>query len=560
MFDLSPKNVLSGPDTMDLVETLLKNAHESEKPTTKHAFCNHAETYLRSMKKFVRRPSPSTNSSSGIAKTDSNDDDKVLQQRIARAYRDHANLVADQNPKPGATKNIALQVKKAAPVTIVATVSANIFPVDYRPFSTAWLFPGPDERVEDTPQLVSCLGLLKQASVDLPEDALDTVARKWLRATAQNSDEKTRLETLATDVVRAFTKDEIKDDKAIAEVLCLAPVLNSSDFRFLLDLLVNSLKENTHTLLDFGALRGVAQMLRSATPDHQLSSQDLIDILVPISKKLQDTHEGSPKQIFELTVAVSSVLDAMADARVTGLKRVVLHEPLLAFLGSLRKNDDPHLEFYASYAFQALLCIPNDESSWQATVRRTTAIVKGVSGLVSAVKSLDLTAFMTGLQTIQQGFEGAQQVWELGKSAIEGIKDVFESEQDVVDSLKETFTLNRRRAWYSALRGADTLLNGGELTQFKILVCGATCRLDVEFQWGICQRLGAVAANPRWGIEVRQGAVRFLEEIYRNDSVWELHKPIKALILDILKRLSVGSTKLPGTYWTNVYILLRYIL
>lgn len=427
----------------------------------------------------------------------------------------------------------------------VATVPDSIFPVDSSPPTLPWTFPQPDGRVVDTPQLVSCLGLLKQGSEALPEDALEPIARKWFKETAENIDEKTRLETMATDLIRAFTRDEIKDKKAVAEVLCLVPVLGEDDFRFLLRLFLNNIDGSR--ILDIGALRGLAQLLQSASPGH-LHAQDLIEILGPMSTRLQETHEQSPDHIFELTVTVLSVLDAMADTKVTGLKRVELHEPLLAFLSGLQGSSDPHLKYYASYAFQALLCVPDDESPWQATVRRTTKVVKGISGLVSAVKGLDLNGFMSGLQSIQEGFEGVQQVFELAKTAYEGVSAVYEGERDLIANLKEGLTFNRKRAWYSALRGMDTLIDGGELAKFRILVCGAVCRRELAFQWGVCQRLGNLAANSLWGIETRQGAVRFLEEIYRGDLVWGQLPPIKAYILDILKQLSTMDNDLQGMY------------
>ncbi|KAF9160060.1 hypothetical protein BGX20_002680, partial [Mortierella sp. AD010] len=59
-----------------------------------------------------------------------------------------------------------------------------------------------------------------------------------------------------------------------------------------------------------------------------------------------------------------------------------------------------------------------------ATVRRTTKVVKGISGLVSAVKGLDLNGFMSGLQSIQEGFQGFEQVFELTKTAYEGVSAV----------------------------------------------------------------------------------------------------------------------------------------
>ena len=59
--------------------------------------------------------------------------------------------------------------------------------------------------------------------------------------TEWNDEEKTRLTALVADVIRAFTRDEIKDKKAITEVLCLVPVLQEDDFRFLLGLFLNNI-------------------------------------------------------------------------------------------------------------------------------------------------------------------------------------------------------------------------------------------------------------------------------------------------------------------------------
>ncbi|KAG0356403.1 hypothetical protein BGZ54_000737 [Gamsiella multidivaricata] len=558
LFDFAFKPSLAPGKTLNLVEQELGSARETkdEDSEISLAHCDYADRLLSSLKGKVKR-SPDSN---GTIKKGRLSDmtEQTLRDRIANAYLDHANLAADLGfpdkakksrmradkwGGPGPKKPAATQLKSdRAPD--VATVPSSIFPEDIRPPAVAWTFPEPDGRLTDTPQLVSCLGLLKQGPGELPEDVLEPIARKWLKATLDNADERTRLEIMATDLIRAFTQDEIKDKKAVAEVLCLAPVLEEEDFRFLLKKFVDTI--NGSMILDVGALRGLAQLIQSAASQSYLHAQDLIDILGMVSTRLKGTHEQSPDHIFELTVTVSSVLNAMADTKVTGLKRVELHEPLLAFLGGLQGSDDPYLKFYASYAFQALLCVPDDESPWQATVRRTTKVVKGISGLVSAVKGLDLNGFMTGLQNIQQGLEDISQVVDLAKMAYEGVTSVYEGEQDMMDSLKEGLTYNRRRAWYSALRGADTLIEGGELAKFKTLVCGAACRRELAFQWGVCQRLGNLAANPLWPKESRQGAVMFLGEIYRDDRAWGHWAPIKAYILDILKQLCILSNNLPG--------------
>lgn len=186
--------------------------------------------------------------------------------------------------------------------------------------------------------------------------------------------------------------------------------------------------------------------------------------------------------------------------------------------------------------------------------------MKGISGLVSAVKGLDLNGFMAGLQSIQEGFDGVQQVLEQVTTAYEGVITVYEGEHDLIASLKQGTTFNRKRAWYSALRGADTLIEGGELAKFKILVSEAVCRCEPAFQWGVCQRLGNLAANPLWGIETRQGAVRFLEDIYRGDLTGSQHLPVKTYILDILKQLSKMDQNLRGIICITVYLTCKLYL
>ena len=159
---------------------------------------------------------------------------------------------------------------------------------------------------------MSCRGLLRQGADKLPEGALDPVARKWLDQTSDNSDEKTRLDNMATDLIRAFTSDEIKDKKAITEVFCLVPVLDCDDFRHLLRLFL--LNVNGSPILDIRALKGLTQLY--ASPGH-LKLNDLIEVLGSVSNRLQGIHSQSEDQIFELTAAVCAVFDAMADTKAT---------------------------------------------------------------------------------------------------------------------------------------------------------------------------------------------------------------------------------------------------
>ncbi|KAG0053542.1 hypothetical protein BGZ83_000895 [Gryganskiella cystojenkinii] len=410
---------------------------------------------------------------------------------------------------------------------------ANIFTKDYLPPLPPYTLPRPDERLVNSRQLANCLGLL-QAS-PLPDVPVNSSARTWTEITRKNPMEQERLQTMATDLIRAYFRDELKDAKAIAEVVCLAPVLEKEDYRTLLSHLVDGIEGSS--LLHIQSLEGLAQLLQG-TPSRYLHADDLVKILDLLNSRLQDTHRQSPQHISRLTLTIAQVLDAMVDCDVKDLDRINLHGPLLEYLEGLNSNKDPYMVFQAAYTYQALLSVPDNESSWQATLRRSGMVLKGVSGLVSAAKGLNVNEFIEGVDHIQGGLKGIGQVYGLAKDAYEGVSTLMESGETLLDALKKGLSFSQKRDWYPMLRGIDTLLQTGELTKFKALVFEAPCRRDPAFLWGVCQRLGDLASDPIWDVDARQGAIAFLGEIYWNDTEWGQEPQIKQYILDILSRLS----------------------
>ncbi|KAG0214598.1 hypothetical protein BGX31_001053, partial [Mortierella sp. GBA43] len=416
------------------------------------------------------------------------------------------------------------------------TTPDHIFPNDVRPPTIQFTPPEPDGRLHDSLQLAFCLALL-QGSYD-PGDKLDQVTCEWLQVTRNDQNEKERLKTLATDMIRAFIRDELKDAKAVAEIMHLAPVLESDDYRHLLKEFYSGVDQSG--LLDIYQLDGLAQLIQGADSGI-LQADDLVKVLKLLSARLRDTHKQSPEYLYQLTLAVSNVLDAMADADVKGLSRENLHEPLLTYLGELKDSQDPYLVYQAAYAYQALLCVPDDETLWQATLRRTGKIVKGTSGLVSAVKALDLHGFMSGLKDIQDGIAGVSKVAQVVKDAYEGATTLVSSGQGFLKCLKEGLSFSHKCAWYTALRGTDALVRDGQFSEFKMIVYQAPCRHDMVFQWGVCERLGNIAANPSWDDDTRRSATALLGEIYQNDAEWGQQATVKRWILKILMQLSSGS-------------------
>ncbi|KAF9363411.1 hypothetical protein BGX34_004194 [Mortierella sp. NVP85] len=521
----SPLGSLSLQHALDLVHIYLENASQASQSDIALVLCHDAEVALTQAKKAAKR----------------NKDQAVL-HGIAVAYIGLGKELDNRGrsceaqesykkaEKWGLAQTQTLE-KKHKQANLIATIPQHIFAENIPPPSTVTKLPEVDGRLLNTPQLACCLSLLR-ASHSL-DDALEPIARGWIQAVEKDNDEQERLKVLSLDVIRAYKRDELKDAKVVSEVVSLAPVLEKEAFRDLLKEFYGGI--DRPGLLDFHQLDGLAQMIQSADPGY-LDADDLVKILGLLSTRLQDTHQQSLKHIYQLTLTASCVLDAMADTKVSGLDREKLHEPLSSYLDTLRGSQDPYLVYQAAYAYQALQCIPDDETLWQATLRRTGKVIQGVSGLVSAVKGLDLIEFIDGLKDIQQGLAGVSEVVQMVQSAT----SLIESGQGFMDGLKEGFSFKRKCAWYPALRGADALIRDGEFATFKNLVCEAPCRLDPAFQWGVCQRLGEIAANPMWDSLTRRSAVAFLAEMYRNDQDWD-QQAIKEWILIILMRVASSA-------------------
>ncbi|KAF9574956.1 hypothetical protein EC968_004958, partial [Mortierella alpina] len=335
---------------------------------------------------------------------------------------------------------------------------------------------------------------------------------------------------------RAFHRDELKDADAVAEVTFVAPVLEISEFRSLLKIFVNSLKDSA--LLEVHSLEGITRLLDSAPAT--IEADDLVKTLHHINTNLQTTHGQSPDHIYTLTTTVSRVLDAMANSHVEGIERENLHQPLYDYLEGLKGSDDPYLVYQAAYAFQALQCVPNDESAWEATVRKSGRIINSALQLVGAVKALDANSFIDGLCKLQNELGEVYNVALKIKGAYEEAKSLYNNGRELKEALQDV-SFNRKRAWYTALRGADTLLRDGRLAAFKKLVCEVPCRHALAFQWGVCLRLGNLAIDSQWNGKHRCDAVAFLSRLYRDDDHWGHHVPVKQLILDILMQLSGSS-------------------
>ncbi|KAG0197962.1 hypothetical protein BGX33_000204, partial [Mortierella sp. NVP41] len=295
---------------------------------------------------------------------------------------------------------------------------------------------------------------------------------------------------------------------------------------------------NDHHFLD-----GLAQLIQHAAPD-SINSDDLVNILRVLHKRLQATHPQAVSSRYQLLLVVSRILDAMVDANIGDVDRINLHEPLTDLLRVSESSKDPYLSFEAAYAMQALLNVSDDESIWHAGFRRVWLVLTVGAAF----------AKVPDPREIKDALEGMRKAYDAGKRATNTLKDALET---IKTGGRAEFTVEEglkfKLAWYRALRTAELYIQTGKLVYFKDLVTTTHCRHHRMFQLGICQLLGQFAADTRWELEARQSAVAFIEALYRADSIWNREKDVDQVIFDVLTNLVSNY----GTHFEAAKILLE---
>ncbi|KAF8950885.1 hypothetical protein BGZ46_004271, partial [Entomortierella lignicola] len=407
--------------------------------------------------------------------------------------------ISNSNTAQSSTSNLAQETttRKVEIVTPTSTrpichISSNIFEHDVSPPSAKDALPDINGQVTNVQQLVYYINLLAKSSEELESDELE-----WVQKARENEDEKSRLENMTTDLIEAFAGDRFRSCDKVEEVVWVAPVLDQYYFRRLLQLIINGI-------------------------DHsRLLHVDMIDGL------------QSSQQIYKLTLAVSVILDSMADNIVTGLSREQLHEPLFEYLRRLQDRPEPYLMYQAAYTFQALQYVPDDESRADAVKRNAVNFLQGVIGVASGAKRMDIGSVIEGLKKIRDTTS------EVARPFIFHLKANIASDQSLISSLEEGFCF--KRDWYPALRAIDVSLRNGRLSEVKQLINQAPSYRDPAFQLGLCQRLGELAINPFWDMDSRQDSIILLVEIYKSDTIWGWHEGVKKWILHMLCQLKDSS-------------------
>ncbi|KAG9063878.1 hypothetical protein KI688_003992 [Linnemannia hyalina] len=424
---------------------------------------------------------------------------------------------------------------------------SDIFPKNLPKPAIRTELPALSERIEVTQQLLYCNRLILDAqSTSSPtataaserpigepanEPQVGETERAWITAIGQDPIQQDRLRSLVTMVVEAFIKDIFKVSAIIAEVVILGPILDRDTYRTLLSCFISKFEQVT--ILDVALLQGLVQLIECASPGY-IEDDDLTKTLTVLRRCLEGMHKTPSEYLYQITIAISRLLDVMVNGMVKDVNRTNDHQPLVMALTELKASADPILQFQVNYTLQASRYIPDDESTLQAVLRFGGGVAMAVSG-VGGVCKLDPANLLSSLSVLHQA---AMQTFKGTKSVLEGMKESQKDSSGTMQSLLEGLRAGTKYEWYLVLLAARAIVRDGRLADFNEIVCKANCRDDRDFQLGVCQILGELAVDPLWDSFTRRRATDFLGALCKATPGWKHHPEVKEWIVVILTQLS----------------------
>ncbi|CAK7229678.1 hypothetical protein SBRCBS47491_007332 [Sporothrix bragantina] len=325
--------------------------------------------------------------------------------------------------------------------------------------------------------------------ISRPTTTEDLVRR--LQNPETNANERVVLQTLASKMVGIF-----KDDKSyvhIREAAAVAPFEDWSGYKDLLWTFMDAVIDGT---ADGSILRPelcdqfvrVLRLCDSIDDGVSKPGQRPVDlqlelVMVSLQRRLEVSIGGAGLQAqYQIVDTLGRVLDAMNDAKTAGISRERYRESLLKSLDELGDSNEIRLAQAASYAYEALRGIPDDEGPYKALLRHGMGFVQAGAKIAGAVPTMDPSKLVDGLIALAD-------VPDLVSSMVDVVEQISEAVKAIRGVAQDVKLQRRPKKWYIALRFADILIQAREFPKVVEFIRDVPCRLDFDFLRGLYARL-----------------------------------------------------------------------
>ncbi|KAL1906650.1 hypothetical protein Sste5344_007661 [Sporothrix stenoceras] len=326
--------------------------------------------------------------------------------------------------------------------------------------------------------------------ISRPTTTDDLVRR--LQNPTTNAKERVALQALASKMMGIF-----KDDKSyvhIHEAAAVAPFQDWYGYRNLLWTFMDAVIDGT---ADGSILRPelcdqFVRVLRlcdsiddgvSGKPGQRPVDLQLELVMVSLQRRLEVSIGGAGLAAQYQTVdTLGRVLDAMNDAKTAGISRERYREPLLKSLDDLGDSKEIRLAQAASYAYEALRGIPDDEGPYKALLRHCMGFIQAGTKIAGAVSTMDPSKLVDGLLALAD-------VPDLVSSMVDVVKQISEAVNALSGVAQDVKLQHGPKNWYIALRFADLLIQAREFPKLVEFIRDVPCRLDFDFLRGLYARL-----------------------------------------------------------------------
>ncbi|OAQ22518.1 hypothetical protein K457DRAFT_25987, partial [Linnemannia elongata AG-77] len=196
---------------------------------------------------------------------------KVKQPQSTMATRHHLSTVSAEDrvaiDHAVSTTEIESPISNVQSSALPAKSHLEIFSQNVNPPVVFINLPEFGSRIDTTPQLALCIGLLPKgcdliSQGDHPSQFLSSgnaAKIAWIKAMKQDLVEQERLRWLGARMVDEFAKDASKDSIEIAEMVLIGPVLDNEHFHRLLSCTITAFDQAV--LLDVDLLQGLVQLV-----------------------------------------------------------------------------------------------------------------------------------------------------------------------------------------------------------------------------------------------------------------------------------------------------------